>query len=85
MRFKQERPVLVALGQRQESLAERFGRLVRRLHNIKQPQPGEHRQQLGGVLDLLTQGIRPAIGLFHLRGSLALDDHKRATQRHMHV
>ena len=85
MRFESERLVLVAFGQRQESLAKPLGRLVRCPHHIKQPQPGEHRQELGGVFDLLTQRIRPAIGLFHLRGSLALGSHERATQRHMHV
>ncbi len=54
LRFEQERLVVVALRQCQEPLSEFLCRLVRCPDHIKQPQPGEHWQQLGGVLDLLT-------------------------------
>ena len=54
LRFEQERLVVVALRQCQESLPEFLCRLVRRPDHIKQPQPGEHWQQLSGILDPLT-------------------------------
>jgi hypothetical protein len=85
LRFAQERLVVVALRQSQESLPEFLCRLVRRLDHIKQPQPGEHWQQLSGVLNPLTERIRLAIGLFHLRSSLTLGSHQRSTQGYMHV
>ena len=39
----------------------------------------------GGVADLLTQLLRPGVGLFHLRSRRALGGHQRRPQGELHL
>ena len=78
--FQEESGVLRALGQAQELLRQLARRLQLAPHQIKRPQPKEHREELRGLPDLLAQLPGAGVGLLPLPGGKAFGGHQRRAQ-----
>ena len=83
--FQEEGRVLVRLGQGEEALCQRLGRLALAARLIKVPQPPERCGELWGLAHLLAEGIGAHVDALDLRGRYPVRDHQHRTECHLQV
>ena len=69
--------VLQALGEGETLLCQRTRRLDTGSRQMQPQQARHHRETLWAVSHLLTEFVRPGIGIFYFWGNLALDHRQR--------
>src|SRR5918996_3190841 len=85
MRFPQQSGLLPRLSQREESLGELTRDLCWSPCIVEIPQSPQSWKEVGGLFDLLTQGIRSRVYLFHLWRVHPVRDHEDGAQSDVQI